>query len=128
MNGFILIAGIFAGFTTIGHFTMGSKSYLKPMLKADFDIIAKKVMHGVFHYISVFLIVSSLVLLGAGVGLKIVEIPTLLLHFIAFNYAGFALVQIAIALTSKVQNSVFKMFQWTFFSLIAVFIWLGILV
>ena len=117
MNGFTLIAGILAGFTVIGHFTMGNKSYLKPMLNADFDIIAKKVMHSVFHYISVFLTASSLVLLNEGLGLKIIEIPTLLLHFIAVNYAGFALVQIAIALTSKVQNGVFKMFQWTLFSL-----------
>ncbi len=125
MNWFIFIAGIFAGFTTFGHFTVGSKSYLKPMLKADFDIISKKVMHCVFHYVSVYLILSSLVLLGAGIGLKNIDFPTLLLHFIAMHFAAFAFVQLAIAMTSKIQKSLFKMFQWTFFILIAAFIWLG---
>jgi len=126
MNWFILVAGIFAGFTTFGHFTMGSKSYLKPMLNSDFDIIAKKVMHCVFHYVSVYLILSSLILLSAGIGLKNYAIPTLMLQFIAIHYFGFALVQLSIALTSEIQKSLFKMFQWTFFILIAAFIWLGI--
>lgn len=126
MNGLIFIAGIFAGVTTIGHFTMGIKSYLKPMLDAEFDIISKKVMHCVFHYVSVYLILSSLVLLSAGIGLKNVVFPTLLLKFIAINYIAFALFQISIALTSKIQKSLFKMFQWTFFILIAGFILLGI--
>ena len=126
MNIYILIAGIFAGFTTFGHFTMGSKLYLKPMLKADFDNISKKVMHCVFHYVSVYLILSSLVLLGAGIGVKNIEFPSLLLHFIAVHYIAFAFVQIVIGLSSTKQRSLFKMFQWTFFVLIAALIWLGI--
>lgn len=128
MNWYIFIAGLLAGFTTFGHFTMGSKSYLKPMLKADLDIISKKVMHCVFHYVSVYLILSCFVLLGAGIGLKNIDFPTVLLHFIAIHYTAFALVQIVIALTSKIQKSLFKMFQWTFFILIASLTWLGIFI
>jgi hypothetical protein len=45
MNGHILIAGVFALATVIGHFAVGSKQFLKPMLQASFDPIPKKVMH-----------------------------------------------------------------------------------
>ncbi len=126
MNWFIMLAGLFAGFTVIGHFTMGSKLYLKPMLVSDMNEIPRKIMHCVFHYISVYLVLSCLVLLTAGFGIKSVTIPPVLLQFIALNYIGFALVQILIALTSKINNVIFKMFQWTFFVLIAVLTLLGI--
>ncbi len=51
MNWMITIAGFVGLFTTIGHFAVGSKSFLKPMLEASFDDIPKKVMHCVFHYV-----------------------------------------------------------------------------
>ena len=125
MNILILFAGIFAGFTTIGHFTAGSRLYLQPMLRADFDPVARRVMYCVFHYVSVYLVLSSLVLLSVGTGLKTIVIPELLLHFIAANYLGFFVVQLLIALTSNIEKSMVKMFQWLFFILIAAFTWLG---
>ena len=125
MNWLILIAGVFAAFTTIGHFLVGSKSFLKPMLNADFDEVAKKVMHCVFHYVSTYLILSSLALLIIGFGLKFDGGNLLLVRFIALNYAVFAVWQIIIALTSKIPNAMFKLFQWIFPVLIAVFAWLG---
>ena len=124
MNIYVIISGFLALFTTIGHFTMGSKLYLKPMLKSDFDEVPKKVMHSAFHYVSVFLITSTLMLLGYGF-----EIFTpgneMLIKFIAINYAGFAVWQILIALTSGIEKSITKLFQWTFFILIALFAWIG---
>ena len=125
MNWLILIAGVFAAFTTIGHFLVGSKSFLKPMLNADFDEVAKKVMHCVFHYVSTYLILSSLALLIIGFGLKFDGGNLLLVRFIALNYAVFAVWQIIIALTSKIPNAMVKLFQWIFPVLIAVFAWLG---
>ena len=59
MNWFIIIAGLVCAFTTIGHFSVGSRKFLKPMLKASFDPVPKKVMHCVFHYISAYLILST---------------------------------------------------------------------
>ena len=41
MNGPIFISGLAAVFCTLGHFTAGSKHYLKPMLAASFDDVAK---------------------------------------------------------------------------------------
>ena len=125
MNWYLCIAGVFAAFTTIGHFTVGSKSFLKPMLEASFDEVAKKVMHCVFHYMSAYLILSTLVLLFSGFGFGFGSDNAMLVKFIAVNYILFALWQIILALLSDIKNPLFKLFQWVFFTLIAVFAWLG---
>lgn len=64
----ILIAAFTCAFTTIGHFAIGSKEFLVPMLNSNFDDVPKKVMHSVFHYVSVFLILSTVVLMVTGFG------------------------------------------------------------
>jgi len=126
MNISILISGILALSTTIGHFTMGSKLYLNPMINSNLELVPKKVMHSVFHYVSVFLITSTIVLLGYGFGLEYFSGSEILIKYIAINYAGFAIWQIFIALTSKIPSAITKLFQWTFFVLIALFAWVGI--
>ena len=125
MNGFIVASGCVALFTTIGHFAIGSRQFLRPMLASSFDPVARKVMHCVFHYISVFLILSTAGLLAVGSGAMTGGGTTLLIRFISLNYAAFAVWQIALATTAGIPNGVFKMFQWVFFVLIAVFGWLG---
>ena len=125
MNWLILIAGVVCAMTTIGHFTVGSRDFLAPMLAAPIEPVPKKVMHSVFHYVSVFLILSSVFLLGIGSGLIRSEGASLLVRFIAVNYAGFAVWQLAIAATSGINNGIFKLFQWIFFVIIAVTAWLG---
>lgn len=125
MNWFVLSAGVFSAFTVIGHFTMGVKQYLHPMLAAEFDVVSKKVMHSVFHYVSVFLITATIALLGVGLGYLANGSATLFVQFVAINYALFAIWQIAIAATSGIERGVFKLFQWVFFVIIAVLAWLG---
>ena len=56
VNWIILISGLAAGFVNPGHFTVGSRDFLKPMLQADVDEVPKKVMHGVFHYVPVYVV------------------------------------------------------------------------
>jgi hypothetical protein len=125
MNTYALIAGIIAAFATIGHFTMGKKLFLTPMLDAEFDNLAKKVMHSVFHYISVFLILSAFILIMMGIrGSGCMFDPTLVLGFIGVNYLFFALWQIVIALSSGI--SLLKMFQWIFWLIISVFSFLAV--
>ena len=121
MNWFIIVSGLVCAFTTIGHFAVGSKEFLGPMLEASFDPVPKKVMHCVFHYVSAFLILSSISLLGIGFGVVEGDGTALLVRFIAVNYAFFAVWQIALAATSGIQGGIFKLFQWIFFTLIAVF-------
>ncbi len=125
MNWPILISGLAAVFCTLGHFTVGRKQYLKPMLAASFDDVAKKVNHCVFHYVSAFLVLSAVCLVLIGTGLTFNTDSALLVKFIAIHYAGFAVIQVIIAATSGIQNAIFKMFQWTFFVFIAVFAWIG---
>jgi len=127
MNGYILIAGLFALATTLGHFAVGSKKFLKPMLGASFDPISKKVMHCVFHYVSTYLILSAAALLIIGSGFWAGAGATAVAIFIALNYTIFAIWQVVLAAKSGIPGGVFKLFQWIFFVLIAVFVFLGVL-
>ena len=126
MNWPIFIAGLGAGFITLGHFAVGSKLYLQPMLQASFDDVPKKVNHCVFHYVSVYLVLSAIFLLLIGIGYNNQADNSWLVKFISINYGIFTVVQIIIAATSNIQNAIFKMFQWTLFAFVAVFAWVGI--
>ena len=125
MNWLILIAGLVALFATIGHLTMGRKTFLKPMMDASFDEVPKKVMQSVFHYVSVFQILSAVALLFVAFGFSFNLDSTLLIRFVAFNYALFAITGIITALTSGIPNGLVKMFQWIFWVIIAVLAWIG---
>ena len=125
MNWPIFIAGVGAVCITLGHFAVGSKLYLKPMLKASFDDVPKKVNHCVFHYVSVFLVLSAIFLLLTGAGYTSQTDTSWLVKFISLNYGLFTVVHVIIAATSGIQNAIFKMFQWTLFAFVAVFAWLG---
>ena len=125
MNWMILISGLAAGFVNLGHFTIGSKDFLRPMLQADFDDVPKKVMHCVFHYVSVYLILSFIVLMAIGLGFSFGTADKLLVKFIAINYFLFAITQIVIAAASNIPKGVIKLFQWIFFLIIVIFAWIG---
>ena len=121
----ILISGLAAGFVNLGHFTIGSRDFLKPMLQADFDDVPKKVMHCVFHYVSVYLILSFIVLMAIGLGFSFGTADKLLVKFISINYFFFAITQIVIAAASNIPKGVIKLFQWIFFLIIVIFAWIG---
>ncbi len=125
MDGYILIAGFFALATVLGHFVVGSKQFLKPMLGASFDPIPKKVMHCVFHYVSTYLILSATALLLIGSGIWSGSGSAAVVIFIALNYVIFAVWQIVLAVKSDISNGLFKLFQWIFFALIALFALIG---
>lgn len=125
MNWLVLISGLFSTFAVIGHFTMGSRSFLKPMMDATFDEVPKKVMHSVFHYVSVFLVLSAATLILVGFGVSFGLDTTLLTRFVALNYSLFAAVQLIIALTSNIRSPLTKLFQWVFWIVIAVLAWIG---
>ena len=115
MNILILIAGLLSLFVVVGHFVFGINWYLKPMLKSEFEIIPKATMQAVFHYISVFLIFSSITLILIGLEeISLVE-NFLLVKFIGVNYLFFSFVQIYYSFKNKVKNPLISMFQWTMF-------------
>ena len=95
------------------------------MLQADFDDVPKKVMHCVFHYVSVYVVLSFIVLMAIGLGFSFGAADTLLVKFIAINYFFFGITQMVLAATSNIPNGVIKLFQWIFFMAIAIFAWIG---
>ena len=95
-------------------------------MKASFDPVARKVMHAVFHYISVDFVAATVVLLVAGFG-WLEKDATLLVQFVAIHFALYTLVQLLIAATSGIKRAPFKLFQWTLFLPIAVLAFIGTL-
>ena len=127
MNGYMMIAGVFALATVLGHFAVGSRQFLKPMLVAEIDPIPKKVMHCVFHYVSTYLILSAAALLIIGSGIWSGGGATAIAIFIALNFVVFSIWQFVLAAKSGIPGGIFKLFQWIFFVLIALFAFLGVL-
>lgn len=125
MNWLVIIAGVLGAFTTIGHFLVGSKEYLKPVLASEIDDLPKKVMQVVFHYVSTFLVLSSVALLLVGFGVDVGEETSLLVRFIAINFIVFTVWELILALSSGMKRAPVKMFHWMFFTPIAVLAWLG---
>ena len=127
MNYYILASGIFASFATIGHFAIGTKDFLKPVLNSDIDEIPRKVMQSLFHYMSAYMVLTSVILLGISIGENLIfENTDDVVKMIGLSYAGFAIIQFIIALTSSIKLGVFKLFQWVFWALIAAFSLMGI--
>ncbi len=128
MNYFIFVSAILSLAAVIGHFTMGRKDYLLPVLKSEIDIVPKKVMQSLFHYMSVFLVLSSIILFaGSHPSCPLYDYVHNMIKFIGIVYAFFAIAQFLIALTSGIPGGVFKLFQWVFWALIAAFAILGTL-
>ena len=85
-------------------------------------------MQSLFHYMSVFLVLSAIILFaGSHHSCPLYDYVHNMVKFIAIVYAFFAVTQFIIALTSGISGGVFKIFQWVFWALIAVFAILGTL-
>jgi len=127
MNYLILISGVLAALATVGHFAIGTKDFLKPVMTSGIDEIPKRVMQSLFHYMSVFMIITTVILLAISFGNNLVFSHAAdVVKVIGFIYAGFAIIQFIIALSSSIKMGIFKLFQWVFWTLIAVFALLGV--
>ncbi len=128
MNFFIFISALITFVAIIGHFTMGRKAYLKPVMDSDIEQVPKKVMQSVFHYMSVFLVLSLFILLaGSHRSCPMYDYVHTMIRFIGMAYGLYAITQFVIASTSGIPGGVFKMFQWVFWALISVFAIIGTL-
>jgi len=96
-------------------------------MTSNIDEIPKKVMQSLFHYMSIFLILTSVILIAISIGQNLIfENTSDIIKVIGIIYAGFAIVQFYIALTSSLKMGVFKLFQWIFWALIAFFCLIGL--
>jgi hypothetical protein len=126
MNYFIITSAVVATMANIGHFAMGNKEYLKPVMNSNAAEIPKKVMQSAFHYMSVYMVLTAVLLIAFSFGENLVfENRNDVLKVIGFSYAGFAAVQFIIAITSSIKMGIFKLFQWIIWVLISVFALLG---
>ncbi len=128
MNYFIFISALISFVAVIGHFTMGRNDYLLPVLNSDIDIVPKKVMQSLFHYMSVILVLSTIILLaGSHHSWPMYDYVHNMIRFIGIVFAFFAVTQFIIAATSGIPGGIFKLFQWVFWALIAACAILGTL-
>ena len=127
MNWMLIVAGGFAVFCSAGHLIIGGRRYLRPMMQASFDIVSKKVLQALFHYITVNFIASAVVLLAAGFGLSFGFDLLPVVLFVAVHFLLYTLVQLLIAFTSGIPKAPLKLFQWTIFLLTGVFALIGVL-
>ncbi len=127
MNQYLFVAGLISLMAVAGHFAVGIKLFLRPIMKSNIDQVPKKVMQSLFHYMSVFMILSTIVLIVSSFGKCVLfNNSVYVLKFIGISYASFAVVMLIIALTSPIKGATFKLFQWVFWALIAVFTLMGI--
>lgn len=126
MNWIIIIAGILAAFVTFGHLIFGINWYLRPMLESNLETVPKATMQCVFHYVTVFLIVSTLFLLYVGIDYEDVREPSLVVYFIGINYFIFAIVQIIYAFKNNLERPLIIMFQWVMFLPIGILCMIGV--
>lgn len=121
MNWLLFISGILTVVCIIGHLTMGTKSYLKPMLNAEFDNVSKKVFHSLFHYMTAFFILTAIILTYSAFSLQACGMDLYApLKLIAILYMLFAIIQFIIGITSGIKGWPTKLFQWTLFLLIGI--------
>ena len=121
MNYYIFTAGVISMLATIGHFAIGTKDFLKPVLNSEIDDIPKNVMVSLFHYMSGFMVLTSVILLSISMGEPLIFQNTKdVVIMIGLFYGAFAVIQFAIALFSSITLGVVKLFQWIFWLLIAI--------
>lgn len=118
MNVLVLVAGTLAAFVVVGHVTLGRRDYFLPMLAADFDPLAKRVMEFVWHLSTLTLALMALVLLAVGFG-YLPEAGALLGWFVFAHYLGWGIIHLLLGLTSGLPRAPVRMFQWILFFAIA---------
>ena len=109
----IFVAAYLSVFMLIGHLVVGIPWYLKPLLNSNADIIPKKVLHAVFHYITVIMVMSAVTLVAFAHNL--LNLSPDVVRFIGIGYMLFGLTQIVLVVISHSFNGLIKMFQWTMF-------------
>ncbi|ABV37348.1 conserved hypothetical protein [Shewanella sediminis HAW-EB3] len=126
MNLYFIAAAGMGLLACIGHFTYGVKHFLTPMLNAQFELVAKTVLHCFFHYLSVFLVLSTLVLASCGFEIVSKMQGLSLVLFVALNFGIFAIWQIYIAFVSDIKAPFKHLFQWALFLGIATLSLMGV--
>lgn len=126
MNYFFIAASIMGLMTFFGHFSFGRQRYLTPMIESDLDPVVKGEIHSVFHFVSVFIVLSTLVLAACGFDVISSMQGFGLVLFVALNFGIFAIWQLFLAFDSEIQSPYRHLFQWAPFASISILSLMGI--
>lgn len=126
MNYFFLAASLMGLLTFIGHFVYGGKQYLLPMQSSELDPIVKLVLHCTFHFVSVFIVLSTVILAACGFDLISSMQGFGLVLFVALNFGIFAIWQLFLAFDSGIPSPYRHLFQWAPFASISILSLMGI--
>lgn len=126
MNYFFIAASFMGLMTFIGHFSYGRQQYLTPVTESDLDPLVKGEVQCIFHFISVFIVLSTLVLAACGVNIVSNMQGFGLVLFVALNFGMFAIWQLFFAFNSEIQSPYRHLFQWVPFAGIAILSLMGI--
>jgi hypothetical protein len=109
----IYICAYLSVFMLIGHLAAGMKMYLKPMLESNTEEVAKNVMHAVFHYMTIVMLLSAVYLVSFAHNLFPISLD--IVRFIGIFYLVCGLTQMVMAISTNGMKGLMKMFQWTMF-------------
>lgn len=109
----IYVCAYLSVFMLIGHLAVGMKMYLKPMRESNTEEVAKNVMHAVFHYMTIAMLLSAVYLVSFAHNLFPISIDVI--RFVGIFYLACGLAQIAMAISVNGVKGLIKMFQWTMF-------------
>ncbi len=123
MNTLLLTSALVASFIVIGHCTVGRKQFFLPMVAANFDGTAKRVMEFIWHMSTVSLALPAIALFyGAQYSDRV---STGLILFIVVQYGLWAAVHFVVTVTSGIPGALYKLFQWCLFGAVAITAYLG---
>ncbi|MGL4411867.1 MAG: hypothetical protein ACRCZM_10770 [Bacteroidales bacterium] len=112
MNIYYLIAAILAIISQIGHLTVGSREFLKPILDSEhLPSVVKGVVHSLFHYMTFIIGVTAIALLYFTFYSSYGPIEARVIGVIS-GYVWIGMGLVALALSFK--YGLFRIFQWIF--------------
>lgn len=126
MNLFYSIAAVICLCSCVSHFYFGYRRQLQPMLASSFDLDAKTSLVTTYHGVSVFLSLSTLVIIACAFEVISSMHGFGLVLFIAMNYGILGIWQIYIAKMSDLEHPFRSQFHWILYMFIAIFSLLGL--
>jgi hypothetical protein len=126
MNTYLLVSAGLAAFMLVGHSTIGRKQFFLPMVAADFDPVAKRVMEFVWHMSTAALFLPPFALAYAASDAAIATELRPLVLFLALQYGAIGVIHLTVAATSGIAGAPLKLFQWSLFLVVGATAWLGL--
>ncbi|MBA3461724.1 MAG: hypothetical protein H0T46_17300 [Deltaproteobacteria bacterium] len=125
MSPIALVLGAASLFLAVVHVLGGGRAVARPMLAADFDVVARDTMHVVWHGVSAQLALAGLGLIATGLAPSASTEP--LVRAVATLYLAYAGLFLWIAIASRRRRALVELGQWMAFLPLGVAGWLATL-